>query len=73
MFQGMDRNLMFDLADIVTERPYLSHEEARLEMGLSDEDFATVLQMLRKHLKAGRPLRPRPLPKPTLRDLLTYG
>lgn len=69
MFQGMDRNLMFDLADIVTERPYLSHEEARLEMGLSDEDFATVLQMLRKHLKAGRPLRPRPLPKPTLRDL----
>ena len=64
---------MFDMADIVTERPYLSHEEVRLEMGLSEEDFATVLEMLRKHLKAGRPLRPRPLPKPTLRDLFTYG
>ena len=64
---------MFDMADIVTERPYLSHEEVRLEMGLSEEDFATVLGMLRKHLKAGRPLRPRPRPKPTWWDLLTYG
>lgn len=69
----MDRNLMFDLADIASQRPYISHEEARLELGLSEEDFATVLEMLRKHVKAGRPLRPRPRPKPTLRDLLTYG
>ena len=64
---------MFDLADVVRHRPYISHEEARVEMGLSEEDFATVLEMLREHLKAGRPLRPRPLPKPRWIDLLTYG
>ena len=38
----MDRHLIFDLADIVSERPYISHKEAREELGLSDEDFAAV-------------------------------
>ena len=64
---------MFDLADVVYKSPWISREEARIEMGLSEEEFATVLQMLRDHLKAGRPFRPPPRPKPTLRDLLTYG
>lgn len=64
---------MFDLADLVSQKPYITHEEARLELGLSPEDFAKVLEMLRVHLKANRPLRPLPQPKPTWRDLLTYG
>ena len=64
---------MFDLADLATERPWISHEEARTEMGLSEEDFATALQMLKDHLESGRPFRPRPKPKPTLWELPAYG
>ncbi len=72
-FKNTDRNLMFDLADIVSQRPYISHEEARVEMGLSEEDFATVLNMLKEYLKTGLPLRPLPRPKFTWRDVLLYG
>ncbi len=68
----MNRSIMFDLVDLVTEKPWINHEEARVEMGLSEDDFATVMQLLDEHLKSGRPFRPRPQPKPSLLDLLTY-
>lgn len=64
---------MFDLADVVSLKPYISHEEARLELGLSPEDFAEVLEMLRAYLKTGLPLRPLPRPKPSWWEVLMYG
>ena len=41
---------MVDLPDMVSERPYISHEETREGLGLSDEDFAAAPVSVDGHL-----------------------
>ncbi len=62
----------FELADLVSEDPYITPEQAMKQMKLEESAFWEVVDTLRQYIESGQPLPPRRT-KTTWRDILAYG
>ena len=67
----MDHRLV-ELVDIISDDPYTTPEQVMEQMKLEPTEFWDLVDKLKAHIEAGRPV-PRRRPKTTWRDVLAYG